>query len=366
MHKERVFFMKNRKRIRELGIKIGKYPTGRNNSITDVPGVKVGHETVISDENSENGPARTGVTVILPNEDIFNDRIFANGYVINGAGEMTGMIQMNEWGIIETPIALTNSMNVGIVADGIIEYMTTRYPSVGDSEDVVIPIVAECDDSFLNNPRGRHVKQHHVLSAINNASDGEVEEGSIGSGTGMSCFEFKGGIGTSSRVVFNQYTIGTLVMTNLGRREDFLLDGTAVGKGIQDNMPSSGVPEGSIIIVIGTDAPLLPHQLSRIAKRSALGLGKIGSKAHNGSGEIALAFSTGNILKRGEQSEVQNLHVLNEQLLNDVFEATIESVEEAILNAMFKATTLSGRKGNTSYEIPIEKAIQILKANKSV
>ncbi|WML48458.1 P1 family peptidase [Neobacillus sp. PS3-34] len=164
--------MRERKRVRELGINIGRFPTGPNNAITDIPGVKVGHETVISEEHDDRGPARTGVTVILPNEDLYNQRLFANSYVINGAGEMTGILQVKEWGIIETPIALTNSMNVGIVSDGIIEYMTRRYPELGNTEDIVLPIVAECDDSFLNNPRGRHVKQEHVLSAINKATYG--------------------------------------------------------------------------------------------------------------------------------------------------------------------------------------------------
>ncbi|WML48457.1 P1 family peptidase [Neobacillus sp. PS3-34] len=176
----------------------------------------------------------------------------------------------------------------------------------------------------------------------------------------MSCFEFKGGIGTSSRVVLNQYTIGTLVMTNFGKRNDFLLNGTAVGKELQEFMPKSRVPEGSIIIVIGTDAPLLSHQLGRVAKRAALGLGKIGSKAYHGSGEISLAFSTANRLKRGDVTDIQCLNMLNDQFLNDIFEAAIESVEEAILNAIFKATTLSGRNGNVLYEIPIEKTLQIL------
>lgn len=350
--------MEERKRVRELGIKIGRFPTGQNNAITDIPGVKVGHETVITDMQDVQGPARTGVTVILPNEDIYNQRIFANSHVINGAGEMTGIVQMKEWGIIETPIALTNSMNVGIVSDGIIEYMTQRYPELGETEDIVLPIVAECDDSFLNNPRGRHVKQEHVLSAIRKATSGKVEEGSVGSGTGMSCFEFKGGIGTSSRVILEQYTIGTLVMTNFGKRRDFLLNGAAVGEQLLENMPKSHVPEGSIIIVIGTNAPLLPHQLGRLAKRAALGLGKVGSKAYHGSGEISLAFSTGNHLKRGEDSEVLNLNMLNDQFLNDLFEAAIECVEEAILNAIFKAKTVSGRNGNILYEIPIAKIMK--------
>jgi D-aminopeptidase len=357
--RERIF-MEERKRVRELGIKIGRFPTGQNNTITDIPGVKVGHETIITDGHDGQGPARTGVTVILPNDDIYNQRIFANSHVINGAGEMTGMVQMKEWGIIETPIALTNSMNVGIVSDGIIEYMTQRYPELGETEDIVLPIVAECDDSFLNNPRGRHVKQKHVISAIEKATNEEVEEGSIGSGTGMSCFEFKGGIGTSSRVIIEKYTIGTLVMTNFGKRKDFLLNGTPVGEQLHDFMPKSHVPEGSIIIVIGTDAPLLPHQLGRLAKRSALGLGKIGSKAYHGSGEISLAFSTGNRLNRGEKTEVMNLNMINDLLLNDLFEAAIECIEEAILNAMFKAKTVIGRNGNILYEIPIAKTMEIL------
>lgn len=349
-----------RKRIRELGIQIGRFPTGTYNAITDVPGVRVGHETVFSGNGAQ--AARTGVTVILPNDDIYRKRIFGSGHVINGAGEMTGMIQVKEWGMIESPIVLTNSMNVGTVSDGVIAYMTQKYPEIGETSDVLLPIVGECDDSFLNDSRARHVRQQHVLAAFEKASDGEVEEGCVGSGTGMSCFFFKGGIGTSSRQLFDQYTIGALVMTNFGHRDDFLLDGIAVGREIRDFMPERHVPEGSIIIVLGTDAPFLPHQLNRISKRAALALGKMGSKAHHGSGEIVLTFSTGNILPRQEAERVRPLQMMNDEWLNPFFQAAIECVEEAVLNAMFMATTTTGKHGNTLHAIPIERTLEIMKA----
>lgn len=349
--------MSQRRRVRDWGMTVGQYPTGQHNAITDVAGVKVGHQTIIQDDAG--GVARTGVTVIQPNEDIYRQRLFAGGSVINGAGELTGMIQIWEWGVLETPIALTNTMNVGNVADGVIEYMVERYADLGTQNDVVIPIVGECNDSVLNDSRKRFVKPHHVVSALKQATAGPVEEGCVGGGTGMVCFDFKGGIGTSSRIVPDGYTVGALVMANFGDRQNFLLQGIPVGRQLTDLLPEEHA-EGSIIVILATDAPLLPHQLNRLARRAVLGLGKLGSTATHGSGEIVLAFSTANILPRDEPASVVEYKMLADERLNPLFEATIESVEEAILNSLFRAETTVGRNGNTVHALPVERALEIL------
>jgi len=349
--------MSKRRRVRDWGITIGRYPVGRHNAITDVAGVKVGQQTIVQD--GEGGIARTGVTVIQPNQDIYRERVFAGGSVINGAGELTGMIQIWEWGVLETPIALTNTMNVGNVADGMIEYMVERYADLGKQNDVVIPIVGECNDSVLNDPRKRFVKPHHVVTALEQATDGPVDEGCVGGGTGMSCFDFKGGIGTSSRIVPDGYTVGVLVMSNFGDRQNFLLEGIPVGRKITDLMPEEHA-EGSIIVILATDAPLLPHQLNRLARRAVLGLGKLGSAATHGSGEIVLAFSTANIIPRDEQVQVSEYKMMADERLNPLFEATVEGVEEAVLNALFMAETTVGRNGNTIHALPVERTLEIL------
>lgn len=349
--------MNQRTRVRSLGIEIGRYKTGAYNAITDVGGVRVGHRTIIEDGAS--GTARTGVTVIQPNEDIYQERLFAGGAVINGAGELTGMIQIWEWGVLETPIALTNTMNVGNVADGMIEYMVERYPALGRINDVVIPVVGECNDSTLNDPRRRFVKPWHVVDALKNATTGEVAEGAVGGGTGMCSFDFKGGIGTSSRVVPDGYTVGVLVMSNFGDRVNLMVKGAPVGRHITDLMPEEHA-EGSIIVVLATDAPLLPHQLNRLARRAALGLGRVGSFATHGSGEIVVSFSTANTIPRDMPSPVAKYRMLSDERLNPLFEATVEAVEEAVLNALFMAETMVGRNGNIVHALPIERTLNII------
>lgn len=350
--------MKQRQRARTLGINIGRYDVGPHNAITDVEGISVGHQTII--EDGENATARTGVTVIQPNHDIYHERLFAGGTVINGAGELTGMTQIWEWGILETPIALTNTMNVGNVSDGVIEYMLERYAELGSGNDVVIPVVGECNDSTLNDPRKRFVKPHHVVEAFQQATTGPVTEGAVGGGTGMSSFDFKGGIGTSSRIVPDGYTVGVLVMSNFGDRYNLTIGGAPVGKHITDMMPEEHA-EGSIIVVIATDAPLLPHQLNRLARRAPLGLGRVGSCATHGSGEIVLSFSTGNTIARDSQRPVTAYRMLSDEKLNPLFEATVEAVEEAVLNAMFMAETMVGRNGNTVYGLPVERVLKIVR-----
>lgn len=354
-----------KKRARQWGLRFGKYPTGRFNAITDVKGVLVGHETII--EGTPGGKlARTGVTVVLPNDDIYRKKVFAGGHVINGAGEMSGMYQINEWGIMETPLALTSSMNVGIVHDGIVDHVYRRFPEIRETRNVVLPVVAECNDGILNDPYYRHVRQRHVRAALERAASGPVAEGSVGGGTGMVCCSYKSGIGTASRRLPWNYRLGVLVMSNFGNKEDLRIDGIPVGRHLREAGTTEHV-EGSIIVVIATDAPLLPHQLVRLSKRAAFGIARAGSFAENGSGEIVLAFSTaktirdmaltGGIIKKEHQ--VRHIQMLKNEALNPLFEAVVEAVEEAIVNALFSAEDMTGRKG-TVKALPVPETIEIM------
>lgn len=340
-----------KKRAREYGIRFGRYRTGSNNSITDVSGVRVGHETIIKGDIGGK-LARTGVTVVLPNKDIYGNKVFAGGYIINGAGEMSGMKQINEWGIMETPIALTSSMNVGIVHDGLVDYLYRKMPEIRKTRNVILPVVAECNDGILNDPYYRHVRQENVRAAIDRARGGRTEEGSVGGGTGMVCCSYKSGIGTSSRKLPWNHCLGVLVMSNFGRKEDLVIDGIPVGRFLREGGTKEYV-EGSIIVVIATDAPLLPHQLVRLSKRAAFGIGKCGSFAENGSGEIVLAFSTAKTIKdckspsasTARENNVRNIQMLKNEALNPLFEAVVEAVEEAVVNALFASVDMEGRKG---------------------
>jgi D-aminopeptidase len=361
--------MGKRKRIRELGIEIGYYPVGKYNAITDVEGVKVGHVTLIMGEGRlipGKGPVRTGVTAIIPNDDIYNQRLFGGGAVINGAGELTGYIQTLEWGVFETPLVLTNSLGIGACYDGVIEYMSDRYPSLGISSDVILPVIGECNDSVLNDIQGRHITPEHVYNALKNAVSGPVPEGSVGGGTGMLAFEFKGGIGTSSRIVEifkNVYTVGVLIQSNLGRRRNLRLDGMPVGKYISGMLPPM-VREGSAVTIIATDAPLLPNQLNRLSRRAALGLARVGSFASNNSGETVFSFSTANKIPRRVKGAVFDVRALDNNSLNPLFEAVADAVEEAVLNSMFMADTMVGRDNNTAYGIPVEKVMKMINERK--
>jgi len=355
-------------RARELGIIIGNYPTGKYNAITDVAGVKVGHVTLISGSGKlvpGKGPVRTGVTAILPHGgNIWQEKVPAGGYILNGCGEMTGFIWMEESGYIETPILLTNTLNVGTVMDGVIDYMIKTVPEVGISDDTVNPIVAECDDSTLNDIQGRHVTQEMVLKAIESASDGPVEEGCVGGGTGMICYEFKGGIGTSSRVLPEKegsYTAGVLVMANQGRRRDLIIKGLPVGKEITDLLSASRKGYGSIIIVVATDAPLTSRQLNRISKRASLGLARTGTTANNGSGEIILSFSTAYKIPHYPEEFTCDVKILSDTHINPLFEAVEEATEEAVINALCAATTMKGRDDNIVYTLPLDRVKMIMK-----
>jgi len=362
-------------RLRDLGITIGTQPTGAYNAITDVPGVRVGHATVVHSDGPlrvGEGPARTGVTAIHPHEGSgFQKMIPASIAVLNGAGEMTGRSQVDEYGLIETPILITNTLSVGAVHTGCVEWLTMHEPSLG-TRDFVIPVVAETFDGFLNDVAGQHVTREHVFAALDNATGGPVAEGNVGGGTGMTLFRFKGGVGTSSRVVpvgEREYTIGVLVQGNFGRREDLLVDGVPVGLEITDLMPERGAPppeerrDGSIIVVIGTNAPLTDRQLGRLCRRGMLGLGRVGSTATHGSGDLLIAFSNApeNRVDRVEERTLLTGTFLNDARINDLFQATIEATAEAVLNALVAAETMIGRGGNTAHALPHDRLQAIMR-----
>jgi D-aminopeptidase len=358
-----------RKRIRDLGIAIGSTPPGALNAITDVDGVRVGHVTLNSGEGKlrpGKGPIRTGVTAILPHGgDLWNEKVPAATWVLNGTGELTGSIWIETQGALEVPILLTNTMNVGRVMDGVVAYMMKRYPDIGIGDDVVAPTVAECDDSTLNDARGIHVSIEDTVRAIENAKTGPVEEGAVGAGTGMMAFGFKSGIGTSSRVLPEEqggYTVGVLVNSNMhgdGRRH-LLVNGVPVGLEITDELPTQG-QEGSIIIVIATDAPLDHLKLKRLASKASLGLARTGAKSHHGSGDIFIAFSTGNRVPHYPEEHTYAMRVVADAHLSPIFEAAQDATEEAILNALTMATTTVGRDGNTAHAIPLDRLVPIMK-----
>jgi D-aminopeptidase len=350
-------------RARDLGISLGRFKTGRWNAITDVAGVRVGHSTVIRGAGPlrvGKGPVRTGVTAILPNTtNVFQERVVGGGFVLNGAGEVSGMTQLLEWGLVETPIFLTNTLSVGAVSDAAVKWMVERFPGIGDEHDVIIPLVGECDDSWLNDIAGRHVRDEHVYEALRTAADGPVAEGSVGGGTGMITCDFKAGIGTSSRRLpeaLGGYTVGVLVMSNFGVMRQLRVGGLPVGEVLDARyrqVQRRSKNYGSIIAVIATDAPLITHQLNRLAKRSALGIGRCGSSAMHGSGEIILAFSTANQVPRETRKMVYRVKILLDQRLDPLYEAVIEATEEAILNALCMARDLDGVNGNVSRALPL-------------
>jgi len=353
-----------RVRARSLGVDLGVYPTGKLNAITDVPGVRVGHTTLIRGDGklvAGQGPVRTGVTVVIPREDVWHKKVPAGAFVLNGTGEMTGLAWVEESGFLEYPIALTNTLNLPRVANGVMSWMIGRYPGIGIRDDTLTPVVAECDDSRLNDIQGRHVSEADVIKALDSASDGPVLEGTVGAGTGMVAFGFKGGIGTSSRIVSaaGGYTVGVLVNANSGRRNELIMGGVPVGKLYGDKAAEG--PEGSIIIIIATDAPLDARQLKRLAKRAALGLARTGSTGRHGSGDFILAFSTGNVIPHYPQERTYPMTVFADTHLNPLFTATVETTQEAILNALTMATTVTGRDGNKAEALDLTRVREILK-----
>lgn len=359
-------------RVTDLGIKIGLLPTGPTGSIVDVPGVGVGHATVWRDEADPpqgHGTARTGVTVIDPGGNAFREPIPAGGAVLNGAGECTGFLAAAEWGLVESPIFLTSTMQLGRVFDAACELLMLEEPAIGD-EDVIIPVVAECDDSFLNDARRMQVTSEDVAAALAaarksaaRAAAGEATapaEGAVGSGTGMSCLGFKGGIGTASRVVPSGHTVGVLAMTNFGDRERLTLDGVPVGRLLPPPPPGepTAPPAGSCIVVAVTDASIDAAGCARLARRAGLGLARVGTTAHHASGEIFLALATG---LRAPRGTAPGAGALQGRELDPFFAAVIEATEESVLNSLLQAPTVIGRSGNTSYGLPGEEVAALLR-----
>ena len=360
-----------RQRVRDLGIVIGQYSTGAQNAITDVAGVKVGQTTLVTGDGAlvpGHGPVRTGVTVVIPREDVWHKKVPAGSFVLNGTGEMTGLAWVSESGFLEYPIALTNTLNVPRVANGVMNWMIARYPEVGITDDTLTPVVAECDDGRLNDIQGRHVSEADVVKALDSASSGAVQEGTVGAGTGMVSYGFKGGIGTSSRRVSETeggYTVGVLVNANHGRRPELVVGGVPVGRLYEAALPvaqalSPGQSEGSIIVIIATDAPLDGRQLTRLAKRAALGLARTGSTARHGSGDFMLAFSTANVIPHYPTDRTYTFTQLADTHMNPLITATVEATEEAILNALTMATTVVGRDGHRVEAISLAKLRTIL------
>lgn len=340
----------NNKKIRNYGINIGHLPTGKNNSITDVKGVTVGHKTL------DNGNIKTGVTAIIPHEDnIFKEKLVAATHVINGFGKSTGLIQIDELGTIETPIILTNTLSVGIAHEALIRYMLKDNDDIGDTTGTINPIICECNDGRINHIRGLYINKEHVYEAIENC-DVEFQEGNVGAGTGMMCYGLKGGIGSSSRIVELgniKYTVGILVLSNFGSLEDFILNGDPIGQRLFDEIKDINTTEdkGSIIIILATDIPLSYRQLKRVIKRVYPGISRTGSYTGNGSGEVVIGFSTANKIKHYEEDDIIDIRVINENKIDKIFKATVEATEEAILNSLVCSNSAIDRKGRKVHSL---------------
>lgn len=367
------FVFSQKPRARDLGIPFMGTP-GAHNAITDVAGVEVGHCTIISGSGKNvvgKGPVRTGVTAIFPRGKKFSP-VYANWYSLNGNGEMTGTTWVTESGFLETPLMITNTNSVGVVRDAVLKWYVDVNWYENENWWYTYPVVAETYDGFLNDIYGFHVREEHVLGAIENAASGKVAEGNVGGGTGMMCLGFKGGIGTSSRVVTikdSTYTVGVLVQANFGSKKNLTIAGVPVGMELKDTLnyefhapPQSRRQEGdgSIIVVVATDAPFLPHQLKRIAQRVPLGIGIVGGRGSNGSGDIFIAFSTANE-NAFSRDKTTKVNTFSNDLITPFFDATVQSVEEAIINAMVAAETMEGINGNKAYAIPHNLLVDVLK-----
>jgi len=361
-----------RVRARDLNVVVGTLPTGRLNAITDVAGVLVGHATIVRGNGRlkvGEGPVRTGVTAVLPRRDIWFNGVYAATHTLNGDGEMTGTHWIRDRETLMHPVLITNTGSVGTVHEAEIAFMNERHPS---RDWAFLPVVGETWDGTLNDVRGQHVKKEHVFAAIEAAKDGAVVEGNVGGGTGMICYGFKGGIGTSSRRVpesAGSYTVGVLVQANFGRRPELTVAGVPVGREIADLTPEinreAGAAgdinvdhEGSVIVVIATDAPLSSRQLERLAQRAALGLARTGSTSGNTSGDIFIAFSTGNTVPQSSDSRTLSATFVSPEstaTLNPLFQAVVEATEESVLNALMKAETMTGINGNKVHALPYDR-----------
>ena len=363
----------NKPRARDLGIPFDGTP-GPLNAITDVAGVEVGHTTLISGEGALKigvGPVRTGVTAVLPRGRSNADPVFAAWWTLNGNGEMTGTTWVEESGFLEGPVMITNTHSVGVVRDAVIGW---QHRAGSTAQPWSLPVVAETYDGFLNDIDGFHVKPEHATAALDGARSGPVQEGNVGGGTGMICNGFKGGIGTSSRKFMvrdmGSYTLGVLVQCNYGSKEWVRIAGIPVGREIPDQtvISSNGAPQpfgpdaerGSIIVVVATDAPLIPTQLKRLAHRVSLGLGRLGSLSGNGSGDIFIAFSTANP-GASKSDKVATVQMLPNERIGAVFQATVEATEEAVVNAMVAAETMTGVNNHKVLALPHDKVREILK-----
>ena len=360
-------------RARDIGVQF-EGTTGKFNAITDVKGVEVGHSTIIIGSGKNEigkGPVRTGVTAIFPRGKKFNP-VYANWYSLNGNGEMTGTTWVTESGFLETPIMITNTNSVGVVRDAVLKWFVDTNWYGDDQWWYTYPVVGETYDGFLNDIYGFHVQEKHVYEAIENAKSGPVAEGNIGGGTGMLTLGFKGGIGTSSRKVKinnKTYTLGAIVQSNFGSKRNLTISGVPIGKELKDtlNLVFNAPPankrqegDGSIIVIVATDAPLFPHQLKRIAHRIPLGIGAVGGRGSNGSGDIFLAFSTANP-KAFNRKNSGTVKTFPNDKISPLFEATVQVVEESIVNAMIAAETMEGINNNKAYALPHGKLMEILK-----
>lgn len=335
---------------------------GKWNLITDVPGVKVGHVTLYEQEGDE--CVCTGVTAILPHSrNLFEEKVTAAHFVLNGFGKTVGLVQVEELGVIESPIMLTNTFSVGAVLEGTLQYMLDENETIGDSTSSLNIVVGECNDSYLNSMRLMRVRPEHAIKAIQSAHSGPFTMGDVGAGKGMICYDRKGGIGSSSRIVNNedvQYTVGVLALTNFGRKEECKIDEWLRKNGLHAS-PASNIkeadidkPDGSVIIIVATDAPVNERQLKRLSKRAAIGLGRTGTHVHNGSGDIMIAFSNSQNVLHSSDSAVRTMDCLRDDhpVMNSLFEAVIEATEEAVYQSLLHAETVVGRKGRVIEKWP--------------
>ncbi|GAC1304548.1 MAG: P1 family peptidase [Vulcanimicrobiaceae bacterium] len=368
---------------KRAALAIGTLAPGPFDAITDVPGVRVGQVTRIEGAAGPLvpgvGPTRTGVTVILPDADPWLDRVAAATYDLNGNGELTGAHWIDESGFLEVPIALTNTLDVGRVDDGVIDWLVAKHPEIGVSDDVPLPVVAECDDQGINDIVGRHVTPSDVVAALARATSGEVERGTVGAGTGMRAFAFKAGIGTASRrTATGGYTVGVLVNANTGSRSELRIDGVAIGQALlHEALPTTSrstayrprgrAADGSIVVTIATDAPLDARQLRELAKRATLGLARTGLTSHTSSGDLLIAFSTTHRYPRNPASARPAPSLVgDEDTMDALFGATAEATEAAVIDALTSATTLSGARGLTYYALPLERVRRLLRAKESL
>ncbi len=360
--------------LRELGVVIGELQPGASNTILDIDGVQVGHCTLVSGEGAllpGQGPVRTGVTVILPHSgNLFQEKVRAAVHTINGFGKVVGFEQVRELGLIESPIALTNTLNVGLVMDALVGQAIQQNPALGISTGSVNVVVGETNDGYLNDLQGRHVRAEHVQQALVDAAQGVLRQGAVGAGTGTRCFDWKGGIGSASRVLpleAGAYRLGALVQTNFGRSADLLVAGYPVGRYLRPEVDGTLVERpaadhGSVMVVLATDAPLSGEQLRRLCVRAAAGLARTGGRYDHGSGDFVIAFSTAHRIAHSHDALTlqQTVLVDESRVMSALFQAVVESVEEAVLNSLCCAETVVGRDGHTVWALPLDLLLDLL------